>query len=112
MWRNSNVPKKHTQNLLRKCFVGDFNRKVADYHHGTLPGLLGGAHLPFPIHLTHVGMKIALPTTDDSINLQWLNTPFPKEAERLIQTGLRQRLFDTLKDHKTRRPFETLNQVI
>ena len=85
---------------------------VEDYRYSTLHGLLGSAHLPFPINFTRVGMEISLPATDNLQQLGWLNNPFPKEAETLIQRGLRRKLFEAIMDRKTRRPFELLNQLI
>lgn len=86
--------------------------RVEDYPYSTLFGLLGQSHLPFPIYMTRVGMEVTLPSAEASQQLNWLNTPFPTEAETLIQKGLRRKLFDTLKDRKTRRGFESLNQLI
>jgi REP element-mobilizing transposase RayT len=85
---------------------------VENYPYSTLFGLLGKAHLTFPLRFTRVGMEIALPSTEGELQLDWLNTPFPTESERLIQLGLRRRLFDSIIDRKTRRAFEPLNQLI
>ena len=83
-----------------------------DYPFSTLQGLLGSAHLPFPLYLTRVGMELDLPSAETSKHLEWLNKPFPKEAEDLIQRGLRKRLFDAIMDRKARRPFELLNEML
>jgi putative transposase len=85
---------------------------VEDYRYSSLNGLLGTSHLPFPVSLTRVGMEIALPAIDSHQQLSWLNKPFPKEAETLIQRGLRKRLFDTIMDRKDRRPIELLNRLL
>lgn len=86
--------------------------RVEDYPYSSLHGLLGKAHLPFPLYQTRVGMEIALPTTESYFQLDWMNTAFPSEAEKLIQKGLRRKLFDVIIDRKTRRAFEPLNHLI
>lgn len=86
--------------------------RVEDYPFSTLHGLLGTHHLPFPLHFTRAGMEFALPSTAITEQLEWLNRPFPKEAEGLIQKGLRKKLFDVIVDRKTRRPFEPLNDLL
>lgn len=85
---------------------------VEDYPYSTLHGLLGFSHLPFPIHFTRTGMELSLPAIESFDLLDWLNTPFPKEAEELIRQGLRKRAFDTIMNRKTRRPLDLLNQLL
>lgn len=87
-------------------------KKVEDYPYSTLFGLLGLGRLPVPICYTRVGMEISLPVEEGDRQLNWLNTPFPIEAEALIQRGLRKRLFDVMLDRKTRRPLELLSELI
>jgi REP element-mobilizing transposase RayT len=72
---------------------------VEEYPYSSLKGLLGMAHLPFPIHFSRVGMEIALPSTESELQLPWLNTPFPSETECRIQKGLRRRLFGIIKEN-------------
>jgi REP element-mobilizing transposase RayT len=86
--------------------------KVEQYPYSTLHGQLGKSHLPFPLYFTKVGMELALPSSDCSAQLDWLNRPFPAEAETLIQTGLRRCTFESMIDRKTRRPIELLNGLI
>jgi len=96
------------RNPVRAKIVGN----VEDYPYSTLQGLLGFAHLPFPIHYTRIGMELSLPSDESSQQLEWLNTPFPKEAETLIQKGLRRRLFQDIIDPQTRKPSELFMALI
>lgn len=86
--------------------------RVEDYPFSTLHGLLGLVHLPFPIHLTRMGLELNLPSMEASQQLDWLNMPFPAEAESLIQQGLKKKLFGSITDRKTRRPFELLKCLV
>lgn len=86
--------------------------QVEDYPFSTLAGLLGGAPLPFPIHFTRAGLELALPSSEPAQQVEWLNRPFPVEAESLIQQGLRKNVFDAIKDRKTRKPVEPLSQLL
>jgi putative transposase len=85
---------------------------VEDSPYSTLHGLLGKSTLPFPIHYTRVGMELALPTLDSYDQLTWLNKPFPTEAEHLIRKRLRRKVFDTIIDRKTHRPYEALEHLL
>jgi hypothetical protein len=86
--------------------------KVEDYAFGTLQGLLGVRPLPFPVYFTRLGLEMALPAMESYSQLNWLNTPFPNEAEVLIKKGLRKKVFDTIKDRKTRQSLELLSYLI
>lgn len=85
---------------------------VESYPFSTLQGLLGLAPLPFPVHMTRIGMELSLPSEYPYEQLNWLNTPFPKEAEILIQKGLRRTMFKNLIERKTRRHCEALNRLL
>jgi putative transposase len=98
--------------VYRNPVRAKISERVELYPFSTLHGLLGLTHLSFPIYLTRVGMEISLPEVEGYGQLDWLNTPFPAEAETLIQRGLRRRLFDVIIDRRTRRAFEPLNQLI
>lgn len=98
--------------VYRNPVQANICNRVEDYPFSTLYGLLGLAHLPFPIHLTRVGMELALPSVEAVHQLDWLNRAFPKEAEELIRKGLRKRVFDALIDRRTRAPFEPLNYLL
>jgi REP element-mobilizing transposase RayT len=86
--------------------------KVDSYPFSTLQGSLGLKHLPFPLFHTKVGMELALPSIESHEQLDWLNRPFPKEAELLIQKGLRRTTFNKIIDRATREPVELLEQLI
>jgi putative transposase len=86
--------------------------RVEEYPYSTLHGLLGFNRLPFPIHYTRVGMELAFPNPEEPKLLDWLNTPFPKEAETLIKKGLRRSLFQDVIDPNTRLPSSLLSALI
>jgi putative transposase len=86
--------------------------KVEDYPYSSIQGLIGLTRLPFPIFFTRVGMEASLPLLHANEQLAWLNTPFPKEAEPLIQRGLRRTLFDVVMDRKTRQPSDLLMTLL
>jgi putative transposase len=86
--------------------------KVEDYPYSSLYGLIGSDFLLFPVHFTRVGMDIGLPLEDFQEMLDWLNTSFPKDAEVLIQKGLRKRVFEHMKTLKSRRPARVLDSLI
>ena len=83
-----------------------------EYPYSTLQGLLGQAHLPFPIHFTQIGMEATLPKVGTDPYLKWLNTPFLSEAENLIQKALRRKLFDIIIDRKTIMSIEQFNLLL
>lgn len=86
--------------------------KVEEYPYSSLHGLLGKARLPFPIHLTRAGMELSLPEWESRLQLDWLNMPFPTEAEEVIQKGLRRKVFHQIMDRSTRRPYEFLEHLL
>jgi REP element-mobilizing transposase RayT len=86
--------------------------RVEHYPYSTLHGQLGKSHLPFPLYLTKVGMELGLPSIENFMMLDWLNRPFPNEAEALIQKGLRRRVFESMMDRKTRSPYELLESLL
>jgi putative transposase len=86
--------------------------RVEDYPYSTLFGQLGSAFLPFPIYFTRLGMEARLPSSEPFENLEWLNRPFSDEADRLIQKGLRKKVFEGLIHRKTRTPYEPLERLL
>jgi len=82
--------------------------KAEDYPFSTLAGLIGRAHLPFPVFYTRIGMEIGHPVDQSQKLLDWLNRPFPGEAEKLIRKGLRRPYFEKFKSKKERRMLEQL----
>lgn len=86
---------------------------VQDYPFSTLCGRLGETRLAFPLLYTRPGMEYHLPSCDavDSW-LEWLNTPFSTEAERLIQYGLRRKKFEVPVDRATRKRITTLDELL
>jgi hypothetical protein len=57
-------------------------------------------------------MELSLPSEESDRQLEWLNKPFPKEAEALIQKGLRKRVFDQVLDLSTRKPVKLLEDLL
>jgi putative transposase len=86
--------------------------RVEDYPYSTLHGVIGSDFLSFPLHFTRVGMEVGLPLDSVQELLEWLNKPFPKEAEALIQKGLRKRVFERIKKSINRKPTEILEMLI
>jgi REP element-mobilizing transposase RayT len=86
--------------------------RVEDYPFSTLSGLLGRAHLPFPIYFTRIGMELSLPMLEPVDQLSWLNNRFPEEVEARIKLGLRKRIFSRVIDRKTRRLAELLESLV
>ena len=74
-----------------------------DWKFSSLYGIVGNGHLPSPIHLTGPCMELGLPLESATELLGWLNRPFPKEAETLIQSGLRKRRFESVVNRNSRR---------
>jgi putative transposase len=87
--------------------------KVEDYQFSSLHGLLGEAHLPFPISYPRMALESSLLAFEAPLQLDWLNKPFPKEAETAIQKGLRRGgVFDVVLDRNRRKKTALLNEVI
>lgn len=82
------------------------------YPFSTLRGLIGEDQLKFPLPLTRSALENHLPITDWQAMLPWLNRPFPKEAEELINKGMKLKVFEKLKSETTRRPYEILDQFL
>jgi putative transposase len=85
---------------------------VEEYPYSTLYGLLGNAHLPFPVFPPRSDISISLPAEETMDLLPWLNKPFPKEAESIIQRGLKNSVFDKLFCRQERREYEVLCDLI
>jgi putative transposase len=85
---------------------------VEDYRFSTLHGLIGSDRLLFPIHFPRIELALSLPAIEPIDLLGWLNTPFSKEAESLIQHGLRKPIFDKIICDKKRVEPEELRCLI
>jgi putative transposase len=86
--------------------------RVEQYPYSSLYGLLGSGPLLTPMYLTRVGMEVNLPSIDAPDLLGWFNRPFPKEAEMLIQKGLRKRFFEAAVCRSTRKPSVLLESFL
>ncbi len=86
--------------------------RVEDYPYSTLNGLLGQSPLTFPIFPARSEIAISIPGLEPYDLIPWLNKPFPKEAEALIQTGLRRKIFDKMLNPKKRKEYEELRHLI
>jgi len=99
--------------VYRNPVKGGLVDKIEEYEFSTASGLFGQNSLPFPLHFTRIGLELNLPDPDlPNTWINWLNTPFPKEAEILIQKALRKKKVHELIDPKTRRPFKDLSQFL
>jgi putative transposase len=99
--------------LYRNPIRAGLCEKVEEYEFSTASGLLGQTHLPFPIHFTRIGLEINLPDPEISDAwIEWLNRPFTKEAEELIQRSLKKRKLKELINRNTRRPYDELSRLI
>jgi putative transposase len=85
---------------------------VEQYPFSTLNGLLGNSRLLFPISHPRPELSLCLPAVEPIDLLEWLNTPFSKESENLIQAGLRKRVFDKILCSKKRIEPEELQRLI
>jgi hypothetical protein len=86
---------------------------VQDYPFSTLQGLLGTGKSPFLMHFTRVRFEDEIPDSEQIKPwLNWLNQPFPKEAEELIQKTIRKRKIDTILDRNTRKPIKDSAELI
>ena len=86
--------------------------RAEDYPFSTLYGLMGSAHLPFPIYFTESFMEKTLPWNNAESMLNWLNTPFPSDAEKIIQRGLRTRTFQQSVNRTNRRKNLLLEELL
>jgi putative transposase len=86
--------------------------RVEDYPYGSLYGLIGLGSLPFPLFYTRMGMEMGLPMDSVQEFLDWLNRPFPKDADALIRRGLNKRVFESIKTLHTRKTAQILEVVI
>jgi REP element-mobilizing transposase RayT len=67
--------------------------KVEDHPFSTLQGLIGKAHLPFPLYYPYGMSAIPGLSGNDHGLLHWLNEPFGSEEERAIRGALRKSVF-------------------
>jgi putative transposase len=86
---------------------------VEKYKFSTANGRFGLGTLLLPIYFTRVGFETDLPNIDrPNAWLDWLNTPFSKEIELLIQKSLRRKEIKELINPLNRRPYGELSQLI
>lgn len=78
-------------------------RRVEDYSFSTLPGLLGLAHLPFPLHLPRSGSGLFLFDKTHDEHLDWLNSQTRKELDDAIRRGLKRTVFKIPVSQSSRR---------
>ncbi|MBC7397433.1 MAG: transposase [Bdellovibrionales bacterium] len=87
--------------------------QVEEYRFSTLHGLLGQSALPFPLTYTRLGMEINLPEQENhNAWLDWLNRPFPMEAEKLIRKAMSLREMKTLLNRQSRKPVQELEDFL
>ena len=87
--------------------------QIEEYEFSTGGRLFGQGHLPIPMHLTRVGFELALPDLNHSGPwLEWLNHPFSRETELLIEKSLNKKIVRELIHPITRRPYLKLKQRV
>lgn len=86
--------------------------KAEDYPYSTLRGIFGGSRSAFPIEFSRSALELNLPIHESEAMLNWLNRPFPKEAEELIARGMKLRCFEDLKNRSTRKPYDELGELL
>jgi hypothetical protein len=85
---------------------------VEEYQYSTIHGLLGQSPLTFPIFHARSEIAISIPGLEPYDLIPWLNKPFPKEAEALIQAGLRRKTFGKMICPKKRKEYQELRYLI
>ncbi len=99
--------------IYRNPVRGMICDRVDEYEFSTITGISGKAHLPFPIYFTDAGLEINIPDPHFfSPWLEWLNQPFPSEAEKLIKKCLRMKEINVLLDRSSRTKNELLEQLM
>lgn len=67
--------------------------QVEEYEFSTVSGTLGQQVLPFPIHLSRIGLDVNLPNHRyPEVWRDWLNTPFAGEIEKDLQKRMRKKV--------------------
>jgi putative transposase len=88
-------------------------QSVEEYEFSTASGSFGHAHLPFPIYFTRLGLEINLPDPESATAwLEWLNRPFPSEAEKIIQKCLRKKEIKAFINRTDRKPYGGLENLV
>ena len=83
--------------------------RVEEYPFSTIQGLVGIAPAPLPLTYTRNGMEINLPEHENTPNwLDWLNTPFPREAEKLLRKVMSRREIKPIIERVKRKPIDQL----
>ncbi len=87
--------------------------EVESYGFSTIKGLLGLDHLRFPLFYTECALELNLPPSEDLDEwLEWLNRPFPQEAEKVIQKLLKRKRIDKILDIRSRKPISILEELL
>ena len=83
--------------------------RVEQYRFSTIQGLMGIAPAPLPLSYTRLGLELNLPEHENCSSwLEWLNTPFPQEAEKLIKKALSRRELKPIIERSKRKPVDQL----
>jgi putative transposase len=85
--------------VYRNPVRAKISETVLAYPFSTVRGLFGLRHLGFPIVFTRAGLELNIP--DPNLNhawLDWLETPFSIEAEKLIKKAMKRKETTTLID--------------
>jgi putative transposase len=99
--------------VYRNPIKGGLCEKAEDYEFSTINGIIGKQRLPLPIHFTECGYETFIPDPSHlPIWLEWINQPFAKEVEPLIQGLLKKKEIKLLIDRGNRRPNPLLQSLI
>jgi len=97
------------RNPVRACL----SHTVEEYPYSTARGIIGYSPLILPLSFTQCGLEANIPDPNRHFEwLDWLNHPFPSEAEDLIREALRKREIHELKSPTSRRPIELLKKLL
>jgi putative transposase len=85
---------------------------VEDYPFSSLHSLLGQSPLGFPIAMTNSILDVSLPSSEPADWLEWLNQPFPTEADELLRKALRKKRLHNIINPHNRRIDDRFNRLI
>jgi hypothetical protein len=93
--------------VLRNPVKAGLSARAEDWSFSSLQFVLGKARPHFSISPPLLPLDIAIDEVVENRTLEWINKDYrKKETEERIRCGLRKCIFTSLRDRKTREPFE------